>query len=410
MMDDLQSGKLAPQDLNEDLFLRNKNKLMDGAVKGWGKGMQKISYDDPDYTLLSKMKRSIYQFSGAKTESQLKDMNAFLYGDDGKKVSKAVFMANATKYYRDAGTVDGKYFSWLKVEWEQADITAEQARNWQDLQNNTEVLNLIYETAGDDRVRPAHAAMNGTVKPKNDPIWLIWFAPNGWLCRCKVIPTDNDITTHEITVKPDPGFAFNCGVDGQVYGTKHPYYANNNKERQTVASNVDKLAARENARLNRPIYNQYAKDDNYTQQGFNEGTGGFKVSHKDASKYLPHEVEMIDELVSRGNRVVLPKEIKAEFQKGFDAIVNDSNFDLKRITGKPKDRIAERIEDAGTQAANVMLKLQNVDVATIIAALRNPKVLASKINTVLIWMDDKWSEITKQDIEQGLWDRLDDLK
>lgn len=45
-----------------------------------------------------------------------------------------------------------------------------------------------YVTAGDDRVRPSHAALDGTTLPKSDPEWLTIAPPNGYNCRCRIIP------------------------------------------------------------------------------------------------------------------------------------------------------------------------------------------------------------------------------
>lgn len=43
-----------------------------------------------------------------------------------------------------------------------------------------------YQTAGDGDVRPAHAAMEGRVYRCDDPIWDVWYPPNGFRCRCIV--------------------------------------------------------------------------------------------------------------------------------------------------------------------------------------------------------------------------------
>jgi SPP1 gp7 family putative phage head morphogenesis protein len=43
---------------------------------------------------------------------------------------------------------------------------------------------LEYVTFGDDRVRPAHAAMNGVVAAQDDPFWEKNYPPNGHNCRC----------------------------------------------------------------------------------------------------------------------------------------------------------------------------------------------------------------------------------
>ena len=43
-----------------------------------------------------------------------------------------------------------------------------------------------YHTVGDDRVRPAHAQMDGYIARRDDPVWDVWWPPNGYNCRCTV--------------------------------------------------------------------------------------------------------------------------------------------------------------------------------------------------------------------------------
>lgn len=88
------------------------------------------------------------------------------------------------------------------------------------------LVSYKYVTVGDDRVRPEHAALDGIVLPKNDPLWDEIWPPNGFACRCTTIevfddraevrPPETFTTTQngkEVTVKPgaDPGFQVNQG-------------------------------------------------------------------------------------------------------------------------------------------------------------------------------------------------------
>jgi SPP1 gp7 family putative phage head morphogenesis protein len=52
--------------------------------------------------------------------------------------------------------------------------------------NPDEVLYLVYETAGDQRVRPQHRAWDRIIRPVDDPFWDTHYPPNGWGCRCIV--------------------------------------------------------------------------------------------------------------------------------------------------------------------------------------------------------------------------------
>jgi SPP1 gp7 family putative phage head morphogenesis protein len=50
-----------------------------------------------------------------------------------------------------------------------------------------------YRTAGDDRVRPSHAALDGFTAKNSDPVWGRLYPPCGYNCRCTVtaeLPND----------------------------------------------------------------------------------------------------------------------------------------------------------------------------------------------------------------------------
>jgi SPP1 gp7 family putative phage head morphogenesis protein len=75
-----------------------------------------------------------------------------------------------------------------------------------------------YNTAGDDRVRPAHAALDGFVAHNQDPVWRRIYPPCGYNCRCGVTslmadeaPDDADVPglsriPQAAASVPDPGF------------------------------------------------------------------------------------------------------------------------------------------------------------------------------------------------------------
>lgn len=51
---------------------------------------------------------------------------------------------------------------------------------------------LQYVTMGDGKVRPAHAALNGVVLPRNHEFWKTHTPPWDWGCRCQAIPISAD--------------------------------------------------------------------------------------------------------------------------------------------------------------------------------------------------------------------------
>lgn len=90
-----------------------------------------------------------------------------------------------------------------------------------------------YHTVGDARVRPTHAAMNGYVARRDDPIWETWWPPCGFNCRCTVtaisaVEAERDGIQPRGTVptvdgrpaEPDPGFAGNAALAIRTAGLR----------------------------------------------------------------------------------------------------------------------------------------------------------------------------------------------
>ncbi len=77
------------------------------------------------------------------------------------------------------------------------------AGSWEGL-HDPRVRQLIpyyrYLTRHDDRVRESHAAMHNKFFPRDHPIWKVWWPPNGYNCRCRVVGvTVNTVNTYGIT-------------------------------------------------------------------------------------------------------------------------------------------------------------------------------------------------------------------
>lgn len=70
-----------------------------------------------------------------------------------------------------------------------------------------------YFTAGDGDVRPNHAALDGTILPKDDPRWKQIWPPNGFNCRCQVIEIFEPAQKQDPPVEggADKGWEFNPG-------------------------------------------------------------------------------------------------------------------------------------------------------------------------------------------------------
>ncbi len=67
-----------------------------------------------------------------------------------------------------------------------------------------------YLSAGDEKVRSSHAALNGLILPADDPFWKDHFPPWEWNCRCQVV----GVTKEEYEAAPTPG-GFNASDPGE---------------------------------------------------------------------------------------------------------------------------------------------------------------------------------------------------
>lgn len=67
--------------------------------------------------------------------------------------------------------------------------TSRMAAHWASLRENADIMPYWrYSAVMDGATRDAHAALHGKVFKADDPFWDKYFPPNGWNCRCTVIP------------------------------------------------------------------------------------------------------------------------------------------------------------------------------------------------------------------------------
>jgi SPP1 gp7 family putative phage head morphogenesis protein len=64
-----------------------------------------------------------------------------------------------------------------------------------------------YWTVGDDRVRPEHAVLDGFTARAEDPVWMKIYPPNGFNCRCSVVPVLETEALKADEGANEPGYA-----------------------------------------------------------------------------------------------------------------------------------------------------------------------------------------------------------
>jgi SPP1 gp7 family putative phage head morphogenesis protein len=180
-------------------------------------------------TMRSRLEESDYIFSGLKTFHELNEAFPSLLDEDG---SKKPF----ERFLNDVQKVDETYNrNYLRAEYNFAGASAEMAARWENYEKDGDEYYLQYRTAGDDKVRPEHAALNGVTLPMSDPFWDEYYPPNGWNCRCNVVqglkgtntPTDRDEAyrrAQNALGKDTRGmFRFNSGKQEKTFPDYNPY-------------------------------------------------------------------------------------------------------------------------------------------------------------------------------------------
>ncbi len=195
-------------------FLKRKKTLPAKEYKMLDDESRALAFTVSGYTSLEILQTFLDTLSkaaeeGTTKEQFRKDMDSFLkdHGYDGINPWKSdtIFRTNMQTAFNA-----GHYKSMTEP------MTKKLRPYWQ------------YHTAGDSEVRESHAAMEGKVFRADDPIWDIWYPPNGFRCRCSVVsltksqmdrrglkvgnrlPFHVDYGTGEIIpVKPDKGFSNN---------------------------------------------------------------------------------------------------------------------------------------------------------------------------------------------------------
>lgn len=257
-----------------------------------------VKHDVPE-DLVSTLRKNVFFFSGFKTHHELTEASRMLQSEDGG-------FKSFEKFYEDVKTIDKTYNrNYLKAEYNFATASTQMAVKWKEWEKSADRYDLQYRTAGDDRVREEHEALDGITLPMTDPFWNEYLPPMGWNCRCTAVrvrkgkyPTsDSDEAIQKgknCTSKPKQQiFRFNPGKQEKIFPPKHPYfpkgcgdceyklsYDKNNPNCQackTLLQNMENDIKRREE--NRKEYERLKKDPDYTNVEYDGKTGGVKAEH-----------------------------------------------------------------------------------------------------------------------------------
>ncbi len=204
----------------------NVQNLIEAHTDVLNRNLQRVEMSD---IMRQRLQRSNYIFSGIKTFHELNEAFPSLLDENGNRKPFERFL-------NDVQTINDTYNrGYLRAEYNFVQASAQMAAKWEQFAEDGDRYNLQYRTAGDSKVRPAHAALNGVTLPPSDPFWLTYYPPNGWNCRCTVVqvrkskypvtPHDEAMKRGEEALQDDTKgiFHFNPGIQQKTMPDYNPY-------------------------------------------------------------------------------------------------------------------------------------------------------------------------------------------
>lgn len=277
--------------------------------------------------MVKALKESIAQFSAFKETAFRKDLEELLT-KEGKLTPKKEFLKEAYK-------VSGDYNSrWLETEYHETIAGANMAAKMKDYELNIDLYpNLKLVSVRDKRVRPEHKALDGTIRPFNDPFWDTHTPPLDWGCRCDLEQTDEDVTEVKGGVQMKIEFQNNPAKTGKIFGGSAYENRLNESEKKQIKSSTKRW-------LNDQIYN-LPREDQF--QLLFQSTKGKLLEHINITKGNDYdELVEIGKLLSKSNkRVELMPEIYKD-EVNFRSIIFPN---LTSKTSNPDFKVGKMFYD-----------------------------------------------------------------
>ncbi|WP_313411049.1 minor capsid protein [Sphingobacterium multivorum] len=191
--------------------------------KAVDKGYPKIEADFSmeDQKKIHSLKNNVWQFSTAKTYTQLKQMSDALVAPDGK-------LRTFDEFRIQAALISGEQLRHLKTEYQTAVAGAQMASKWVEIQRMKSTYPLLQFIAVEDEHTTALCrSLDGVIRPVDDSLWQQFYPPNHYNCRSTVKQLrKGEVTSDDDVVRPDiPNiFKVNLGERGLAFPEDHAYF------------------------------------------------------------------------------------------------------------------------------------------------------------------------------------------
>ncbi len=398
-------------DVVESLYLSTAKTLFEGVEKGYGKKLINIAYNSPDYLMLNNLRTNVYVFSAFKTYQELRAMTDLLIDGNGAVKDFDTFKKEALALHADYD------IRFLQAEYDHAVAGSQMASKWQRIQEDKEALPYLrYDTAGDDRVRPAHQELDNIILPVDHPFWNTYYPPLGWRCRCDVTQVDRGrITTNIPLPEIQPMFRNNIGKSGVLFPESHPYFTVNRADRERASRLFDLPLPESEMQPNRFLYKKYEKDKSFNNVLPLQKNGGFVFAHVRADKNdLTYNIGKTKILAkTRGDAILINEHSDSDGVSNPELTINGLLGDIKtpKHTGKDAYKTIENAiynrtkkcvkDQKGTHVVFVIEKRYTID--GLIKGIFQAFKIKELEEMTIMFHNDNSVRINRDQFESGLY-------
>jgi SPP1 gp7 family putative phage head morphogenesis protein len=220
------------------------SQLRDGLFESWGERRLNIAYDAIDHKALANMEYNLFNFSCVRERANVFAMNELLFNKEHNGIKTFEDFKNAAAPYQENVNKN-----WLQTEYNFTVATGQNASRYNQFISEMDDVTeyVLYQTVGDDAVRPAHQLLDGLIFSMKDPEALRLWPPNAYGCRCeylqyflaggdKVTSGTKGIDLINWNDKEEKMFGINRGDIGQVF-TQNQMYMKANK----IGTDIDRV-------------------------------------------------------------------------------------------------------------------------------------------------------------------------
>ena len=400
---------------------KNVQGLIEAHTSVLDRNLQRLEMSD---LMRQRLTRSNYIFSGIKTFHELNEAFPSLLDSNGNRKTFEAFLNDVRK-------IDKTYNSnYLRAEYNFVQSSAEMAAKWERFSEDGDRYNLQYRTAGDGKVRPEHAALNGVTLPPSDPFWEEYYPPNGWNCRCTVVqvrrskypatPHDEAMALGEEALQRDTKgiFHFNPGKEDKTVPDYNPYTIRRCRDCD-IAKGKIKLAKfipeNELCAACKLIHSCWAKVKEETPETFTEcetSNGKLRVSSKHGRTEKKENVRVGRYLAEKHGYEI---DLIANPQNETSADSYNKTLGIEqeyKVNAKPtKSSIDNLIRKGAKQADDLVLFVDSGISLDELSSALHDRVRRTNLKTVMVVIDGMDKTYTYDEITaKGFKVRQADLK